>query len=174
MSTTTLRVWDPLVRSSHWLLALLVFNNFLNEEGHRLHRYSGYAAIALIVLRVLWGFVGTRHARFSDWFPTPARLLAYLRALRAGNAPRHLGHNPAGAVMMLALWLLVLALVCTGWLLTTDAWYGTEWLQDLHGGIAYTLLGAVAIHVGAAVLASRKHGENLIASMVHGRKRADN
>jgi len=175
MSTAqTIKVWDPLVRIVHWSLALLIFNNFLNEEGHRLHRYSGYAALILIVTRLLWGFVGTHHARFSSWFPTPKRVIAYVRSVREGREERHVGHNPAGSVMMITLWVLVMSMVGTGWLLTTDTYEGTGWLENVHAAIAYSMLGCIGLHVAAAIHHSRKHGENIIASMLHGRKRVNN
>ena len=168
----TIRVWDPLVRALHWTLVACVLGNLLNESGETLHRALGYTATGVVLTRLVWGFVGSRHARFADWFPTPARLLPYLRALLQGRAPRHIGHNPAGAVMMLALLTLVLGLGTTGYLMTTDAFFGEDWLEEIHEALADVLVGAVALHVAAALFESWRHRENLVASMLHGRKRA--
>ena len=167
----TIRVWDPLLRLLHWTLVACVLGNLVNESGELIHRGLGYTATAVVLMRIVWGFAGPRYARFSDWLPTPRRLLPYLKALSQGQAPRHIGHNPAGAVMMLALLALVLALGSSGYLLTTDAFFGEEWLEELHAMLADILIGAVVVHVGAALFESWRHRENLVASMVHGRKK---
>ncbi|WP_410498834.1 cytochrome b/b6 domain-containing protein [Chitinibacter sp. S2-10] len=166
-----IKVWDPLVRIIHWSLALAVLGNFLNEEGDLLHRWEGYAALALVLTRIIWGFVGSRHARFSDWFPTPGRLFPYLRDLLRGQTRRHLGHNPAGAVMMLFLLVMVMGLGVSGYLMGTDAFFGEEWLEEIHEAIAYILLTGVGVHVLAAMIESWRHKENLPAAMIHGYKR---
>ena len=168
----TIRVWDPLVRALHWTLVACVLGNLLNESGETLHRALGYTASGVVLTRLVWGFVGPGHARFADWFPTPGRLQPYLRALLQGRAPRHIGHNPAGAVMMLALLTLVLGLGATGYLMTTDAFFGEDWLEEIHEALADVLVGAVALHVAAALFESWRHRENLVACMLHGRKRA--
>ena len=168
----TIPVWDPLVRLLHWTLVACVLGNLLNESGETLHRALGYTATGVVLTRLVWGFVGSRHARFSDWFPTPARLLPYLRQLMRHRAPRHLGHNPAGAVMMLALLALILALGATGYLMTTDAFFGEDWVEEVHETLADVLIAAVVLHVTAALVESWRHRENLVASMLHGRKRA--
>jgi cytochrome b len=166
----TIRVWDPLVRLLHWMLVICVLSNLLNESGESIHRWLGYTASGVVLVRFVWGFVGTQYARFSDWFPTPSRLLPYLRTLLRNEAPRHIGHNPAGAVMMLALMALVLSLGATGYLMTTDAFFGEEWLEDIHEGLSNILIVSVVLHVGAALFEGWKHQENLVASMVHGKK----
>ena len=168
----TIRVWDPLVRVLHWTLVICVISNLLNESGEIVHRWLGYTASAVVFLRFVWGFIGSRYARFADWFPTRARLLPYVRALIRNKAPRHLGHNPAGAVMMLGLMTLVAALGITGFMMTTDIFFGEDWLEQVHEALADVLVGAVSLHVGAALFESCKHRENLIASMIHGRKAA--
>ncbi|MEW9897494.1 cytochrome b/b6 domain-containing protein [Chitinivorax sp. PXF-14] len=168
------KVWDPLVRLFHWSLATcFLLNMAFTEEGKYTHRMVGYVALGLVAFRVLWGFIGSRHARFADFVPAPARLLDYLRSLKRGKAPRYLGHNPAAAMMILALMGGMLLLGFTGWLATTDAFFGEDWLTDLHGLIADGMLGMIVIHVSAAIIESLRHRENLIISMVTGRKRAE-
>jgi len=166
----TIRVWDPLVRLLHWTLVICVLSNLLNESGETVHRFLGYTASAVVLLRFVWGFVGGQYARFADWFPTPSRLFPYLKALLRNDAPRHIGHNPAGAVMMLILLVLVVSLGATGYLMTSEAFFGEDWLEEIHGTLADLLIGSVVLHVGAALFESWKHRENLVASMVHGRK----
>ncbi len=152
---------------------LCVLANLVNEGGSDWHRRAGYVASAIVVLRCIWGVVGPRHARFADWWPTPARLLPYLRALLRGQAPRMLGHNPAGAVMMLVLLMLVMTLGLSGYMMGSDAFWGEEWLEELHEGVANTLIAAVSLHVLAAIIESIRHRENLPLAMINGYKRAE-
>ena len=165
------RVWDPFVRIFHWgLVACIALNEFVIDDGERVHQWIGYAASALVLARIVWGFVGTRHARFSDFWPTPARLRAHLADLLAGRHGAQVGHNPLGALMMLALLAVVLALGASGWLQTTDAFWGEEWLQELHEELAEALLGLAGVHVAAALLMSGVEHTNLVAAMVSGIK----
>ncbi|MCK0207983.1 cytochrome b/b6 domain-containing protein [Starkeya koreensis] len=168
----SVRVWDPVVRLFHWtVVAGCVLNLFILEEGKRAHRYVGYTVAAVLVIRLIWGFVGTRHARFSDFVPTPAGLASYVRALARGREPRMLGHNPAGAAMMLSL-MALMALTClTGWMSTLDAFWGEDWLEELHGALANGILVLALLHAAAALFESWRHRENLVWAMVTGRKR---
>ena len=170
LSTQPVRVWDPFVRGFHWSLVACVLLNFVVEEGEALHQAIGYAASALVVLRILWGFIGTRYARFSEFFPTPERVRRHLSGLLAGTAPHYVGHNPIGALMMLTLMTLVLALGLTGYLQTTDAFWGEEWLEALHEGLAFTLLWLAGLHGAAAVVLGRLEHTNLIGAMITGIK----
>lgn len=179
MSTTTplerpctVKVWDPFVRLFHWsLVACVLLNQFVLEEGEAAHEWAGYIASGLVVARILWGFVGTRHARFSDFFPTPTRIRQHLMAMRQGHAAAHPGHNPLGALMMLALMALVLSLGVTGWLQGTDAFWGEDWLQELHEWLANGLLLAAGLHAVAAIVMGRLERVNLVRAMVTGVKR---
>lgn len=168
----TVKVWDPLVRAFHWSLAGLFLANFFTDDGDRVHRWIGYATLVLIAVRFIWGWIGGPHARFRDWVPGPRTLARYVRERLAGRSRRRLGHNPGAAVMMLALMAGVLLVGFTGWLQTTDAFWGVAWMEDLHAALAYGVLGLVGLHVLAAVGESFHYRENLIASMIHGRKRA--
>jgi cytochrome b len=177
-----LPVWDPFVRFFHWsLVACVLLNFFVVEAGEALHQWLGYAASALVAARVLWGFVGSTHARFGSFFPTPARLRAHLAELRARTLarrvslpaptlPRHPGHNPLGALMMLLLMALVLLLGLTGWLQTTDRFWGVEWMQELHEAVANGLMAAAGLHAAAALVMGRLERTNLVGAMVTGVK----
>ena len=166
-------VWDPLVRIFHWGTVAAVATAFLTEDVGWLHEGAGYVVLALLAVRLVWGVVGTRHARFSDFVVAPGRVRSYLGALLRGRAPRHLGHNPAGGAMIVLLILLLSLTGGSGWLMTTDRFWGVGWLEQAHEAIAYLLLGAIALHVGGALAASVLHGENLVRAMITGRKRAE-
>jgi cytochrome b len=172
-ATNRIKVWDPLVRLFHWTVVLGVAANlFLTAEGKVVHRWIGYAVVVAILLRLLWGIVGTRHARFSDFLPSPSRLWSYGTALLRGREPRYVGHNPAGATMIMALLILLLAAGATGWMQTLDAYWGVQWVQTLHRTISNAVMVLAGLHALAAIRESVRHRENLVWSMITGRKRA--
>jgi cytochrome b len=112
------KVWDPLVRIFHWsLVAIFAFAYVSGEQESRLHELAGYAVLALVGIRILWGFVGTRHARFRDFVAGPGTVLGYARDLVTGRAQRYLGHNPLGGAMIIALLVSITATGVSGWLL---------------------------------------------------------
>lgn len=164
-------VWDALARVLHWSLALTVATAWLTRHSPgRWHEWLGYATLAIVAIRVAWGFIGTGHARFAD-FVRPARTTAaYARAVLVGNEPRFLGHNPLGGWMVVALLALVALVGVTGWLYTTDRYWGVAWVETLHARLSDMLLAFVALHVAGVIVTSIRHRENLVASMVHGRK----
>ena len=168
----TVKVWDPLVRVMHWSLAIVFLVNFIDEGGDPLHNWLGYAALFLVGARVVWGWIGPQRARFADWVRGPRAVRNYLRERLAGRSRRQLGHNPAAAAMMVALLIGVAIVGLTGWLQTTDRFFGVEWIEELHEVLAYGVLVMVGLHVAAAISESMHYRENLIASMIHGRKRA--
>lgn len=172
-TSTSMRilVWDLPTRVFHWLLALSFAGAYLTAESERwrlVHVTLGYTVGGLLVFRLLWGLVGTRHARFASFVRGPAAVLRYLRSLVAGRPEHYTGHNPAGALAIVALLALGGLLVLTGWSTYNDV--GGEWLEDLHEGVAGVMLAVVGVHVGAVLLSSVLHHENLVRAMVSGRK----
>jgi cytochrome b len=168
------RVWDPLVRVFHWSLAALFAVAYASgDEIERLHVAAGYAIAALVVLRVLWGFVGPAHARFADFVRPPREVLTYLRDVLTGRERRYLGHNPAGGIMVLALLLMLSGTAVTGVMMTTDAFWGAEWVEDLHEAFANVTVSLVAFHVLGVLVTSFGQRENLVKAMITGLKRRD-
>ncbi|WP_336080607.1 cytochrome b/b6 domain-containing protein [Thalassospira sp. CH_XMU1448-2] len=168
----SVKVWDPFIRLFHWgLAASFVIAWITADEWDTLHHWAGYAAGSLIALRLVWGLVGTRYARFTQFIKSPAATIGYLRDIMRGREQRYLGHNPAGAAMIVALMLAMAGCAFTGWLSTTNAFWGADWLEEIHEFLANGLLILVLLHVGGVLLASLRHHENLVRSMVNGRKR---
>ena len=167
------RVWDMGVRGFHWSLVATFAGAWLAaDELAGWHEKLGYAILALVGFRLVWGFAGGAHARFSDFVTSPATVLAYLRAMMAGKARRYLGHNPAGGAMIVALLSTLLLTGLTGWMSTTDRWWGVEWVEDTHELAANLCLGLIVAHVAGVIYASRAHGENLVTAMITGLKRS--
>lgn len=170
-ATSRILVWDLPVRLFHWMLAISFAGAWLTAESERwrdIHILLGYTAGVLVVLRVVWGLVGTRHARFASFVRGPRRVVAYLRSLVSGRPEHTAGHNPAGALAIVALLALTLAIVATGLVVEADA--GPKGLDDVHEALATAMLVVVGIHVAGVVVGSLVHRENLVRAMVTGRK----
>jgi len=168
----TVRVWDPLVRIFHWsLLAGVVIAWATADEVQAVHEVVGYGIAGLLAVRIVWGFIGSTHARFSDFIYRPSAVAAHLVATARLSAKRYLGHNPAGGAMIIAL-LAMLTLTCaTGIAMTTEAYADVHWVEEVHEVIVNGLLVLVALHVAGVLVASLEHRENLVRAMVTGRKR---
>jgi cytochrome b len=165
-------VWDPLVRLCHWALAAAFVVAYFSHGGYlAVHRISGYAIAALVLVRVLWGFVGPPHARFADFVVGPRRLATYLMQLLRGREPRHVGHNPAGGAMVVVLLTLLAALGVTGFMLDTPRFRDDRDFKDVHDLLTDAALVCIVLHVVGVMYASWRHRENLVAAMVTGRKR---
>jgi cytochrome b len=166
------RVWDPVVRLFHWsLVAGFAVAWFTPKSFEALHQGAGYAAATLVALRCIWGLIGTRYARFWQFVRSADRVLGYLRDIAFRREARHIGHNPAGGAMILVLLATMTLTAFTGWLSTTDAYFGIDWVQRFHSLTAHGLLVLVFIHLAGVVLASLRHRENLARAMVTGLKR---
>ncbi len=167
-----IRVWDVPVRVFHWLAVGAFAGAYITAESERwrlLHVSLGYVLAGLVVFRLVWGLVGTRHARFANFVREPAAVKRYLLSLWRGQPEHHTGHNPAGALAMVALLVLPLVIGVSGWATYYEVWGG--WTGDLHEAAANAMLAVVGVHVVAALLSSWVHRENLVAAMFSGFKR---
>lgn len=170
-SEGTIQVWDPLLRVLHWTLAASVLGAFLLDNSRSVHRFLGYVALAVVGVRLVWGFLGPPFARFASFVPGPRTLLAFIGGMARGREERHVGHNPAGGAMIVVLLAMVTLTGATGWMMGLDAFWGADWLETLHETAADLLIALVALHVGGVLWTSLRHGENLVVAMMTGRKR---
>ena len=171
-TAATVKVWDIVVRASHWLLVACVALAWFTTEGFGIwHEYAGFAALTVAIIRICWGFSGPGYARFGQFVRSVPHTLDYARSVIKGVQKRYLGHNPLAGWMAVALLAMVVLVCATGWLYTTDAFWGVEWVEELHETCAWGMLGLVFIHVLGAAATSRHHRENLVTAMIHGRKR---
>ena len=151
-----------------------IFISFYTGESERyslLHQTLGYAAAGLLAFRVLWGFSGTRYARFSQFVQSPRAVLAYLKNIKQGVPGHDVGHNPVGGWAVVLLMLLAAATAWTGWLIAPGDAPG--WQEELHELTANTLMIVVVIHVIGVIFSSRLHRENLVKAMLTGMKKGD-
>jgi cytochrome b len=167
-------VWSRFIRFFHWSLVTTVALAWITSEvGRGLHEPIGWAMVALLVLRLVWGLAGRdRAARFVSFVRGPSAVLAYARDVLGQRAPRFLGHNPLGGWMVLTLMLTLAAVAATGWLMTTDAFFGSERMEHLHEALAEGVLVLVAVHVAGVIYTGWHQRENLVHAMLSGRKRA--
>ncbi len=167
-------VWDWPVRIGHWLLVgafALAWLTGDSETWRRIHVWAGGTLVGVVLFRLLWGLVGTRHARFARFVRGPAAVKAYLLGLFTHPRAEQPGHNPAGGWAIVALLSLGLLTGVSGWL--TDQEIGGEWLEEAHEALASTMLTVVFLHVIGVLIGSLAHGENLVRAMFTGRKRGD-
>lgn len=200
----SITVWDPVVRWGHWILVTAFVVAYVTEdELLTIHSWAGYFVTLVVVVRIIWGIVGTRHARFTDFVSPPAQVLSYLKDLLAFRAERHIGHSPAGGAMIVALLLVLAVTTGTGTALLAveenagplAPWLGTASSQDARAGedkddghkrksglagdvleevhelIAHLAMLLVILHVAGVIWTSLVHRENLVRSMLTGRKR---
>jgi cytochrome b len=167
-------VWDAPVRVFHWLMALSFAGAYLTAESESLrlvHVTLGYTMAGLVAFRLVWGVVGSRYARFSNFVRGPAAVMRYLRSLLSGQPGHYLGHNPAGALAIVALLGLTVLVVVTGWANYNEI--GGDWTEEVHEVLANVMLGLVIVHIAAVVASSWLHRENLIGAMIDGYKAGD-
>jgi cytochrome b len=188
--------WDPLLRLAHWGIAVVVIANYaFTKEGGSVHIALGWAGMALLLLRLIWGFVGPREARFASFPPNPMAALRHLGGLRRGKAPQYPSHNPAGALMAYALWACLGVITLTGlgmsgispfaqadleavvaegdWSVLVEddgeahgeSPYG-DVLEEVHEVAANLILILAVLHVAGVAVESRAMRRNLLAPML--------
>ena len=182
------KVWDPLVRSFHWLLVITFLAAYLSEDDFLLlHTYAGYTVFGLILFRLLWGFIGPHYARFGSFVTRPRIAWQYLKDTLLLRAKRYVGHNPAGGAMIVLLLVSLLLTTVTG-MATYGAvesagplagWFsgigehGEDFIKETHEFFANFSVFLVVIHVGGVIIESLLHRENLVRSMINGYKQSD-
>jgi cytochrome b len=168
-----IKVWDLLVRILHWSLVIAVLGAWLTREGEDpRHLQLGYAALAIVAIRIVWGFAGSRHACFSDFVSSPRATVTYLKDVVRYREPRHIGHNPLGGWMILVLLATIAGICITGWLYTTDRFWGVAWVGETHEVLTDVLIALVLLHILGVIFTSIRQRENLVKAMVTGTKRA--
>lgn len=166
-----IRVWDAPTRVFHWVQALSFGVAYLTAESEKyrdIHVAFGYIMLGLLVFRLLWGFIGTRYARFSSFLFKPGEIIAYLGSLVRRNPGHYLGHNPAGSLSVWLLLSLGLALSVTGVMALQDD--ASDAVIEWHGMLTDAMLVVVVLHIAGVFVSSVLHRENLVRSMITGFK----
>jgi cytochrome b len=169
--TRNIRVWDPLIRLFHWLLAIcFAANALIVDPETAAHRWIGYAVAALVALRLLWGVIGTQHARFADFLPSLNASFGQLREIVTGRRRIHAGHSPLGALMIYNLLITLVGVSITGYMMTTVAFFGVEWVEEAHEALVTWAEISVAAHIAAVLIESARLRVNLPKAMITGYK----
>lgn len=187
--TNTIKVWDLFVRIFHWTLVLSFFIAYITEEDFlTIHTYAGYTVLILVLLRIIWGLIGTPHARFSDFTYSPQSIKYFIKDTLYLRAKRYMGHNPAGGAMIILMIISLLITTLTGiavygieeqagplsnWYIQNDSLWG-DVFEVTHEFFANFTLLLVFAHVAGVIVESFIHKENLVQSMIDGKKRSNN
>jgi len=179
----TVKAWDPFIRVFHWSLVLSFVIAFVTEDDWMtLHIWAGYAVALLIGLRLFWGLVGSRNARFASFVRSPRVVMQHLKGMLASEPTHYLGHNPVAAVMVMLLLASVALVAVSGIVIIAgegqgpladtlfSSWNG-EWMEDIHELLANFSLLLVAAHVSGVIFSSLLERENLVRAMITGRKK---
>jgi cytochrome b len=179
-----IRVWDLPIRLFHWLLVACILGSLVSihlfESAVQVHAYFGYCILTLLVFRLIWGFVGSRHARFASFIPNRKAILDYLQ----GKSPRFLGHNPIGALSVFALLFVLSVQVVTGLFVDDEITFQgpfakyvpnavVSFLSEIHEGNQVVIYTLITIHILAIGYYRKFKGENLIKPMITGDKEID-
>ena len=179
-------IWDPLVRIFHWTLVLAFSIAFISEDDYlTIHSWAGYTILSLLTIRIFWGFVGTKHAKFSDFVFSKKDITQFIKATFSLKAKRYLGHNPAGGAMVIILIISLLITACSGlvilaieegqgplaFLLSDTTPFWGDIIEEVHEFFANFNLFLIAVHVAGGIVEGLIHRENLIKSMFTGMKR---
>ena len=183
--SSQIKVWDPLVRFFHWALVSAFIIAYITEEDFlTIHSWAGYLILSLLCIRFVWGFIGTRYARFSDFAYKPVSIIQFLKDTLRLSAKRYLGHNPAGGAMVFLLMLSLLITTTSGVVLLgaeeqagpVAHWFAqpeSMWadvLEEVHEFFANFTLFLVFVHIAGVLVESLIHKENLVSAMITGFK----
>ncbi len=171
MTTKATYIWDPLVRLFHWSLVIAFAANALFiDDDSGLHIWVGYFVLGLVVLRIIWGLIGTRYARFSSFPPSLRGSMEQVSEITLGRKVQHKGHSPLGALMIYNLLITLLVICATGFLMTGDPAWDSEWTEELHEAAVFWAELSAMLHIVAVGIESLRSGVNLPRSMVTGYK----
>ncbi|MBL4679118.1 MAG: cytochrome b/b6 domain-containing protein [Pseudomonadales bacterium] len=182
-TSDTIKVWDPLVRVFHWSLVILFLITFVTEDDWmNLHVATGYAVAMLVGFRLLWGVIGTRYARFTQFVKSPTQVFAYIKKMLTFDVPHYIGHNPAAAAMIISLLISIFMVSVTGMAIiatqgegplaeTFLAGFNAEWMEEAHEFFANFTVLLVILHIAGVFFSSMLERENLIKAMITGRKK---
>lgn len=169
------KVWDPFVRVFHWsLVAGFAANALFVDDDSKLHEWVGYFVVGLVLLRLLWGLIGPQFARFASFWPKAATLQEQLTDMATGRRRAHLGHTPLGALMILNLLAVMLAIGGTGYMMTTNMFWGVDWVEEAHEMLVAWAEISIVLHVAAVLWESKRTGVNLPRAMMSGVKSIPN
>ena len=183
--TSTVKVWDPVVRIFHWVLVAAFTVAYLSGEDFlTLHSWAGYLIFGLLMIRIIWGFIGSQHARFSDFVCRPDTVKQFLKDTLRLKARRYLGHNPAGGMMIILLMLSLLITGFTGMLVLgaeehagpLASWFSSshsfwaEVTEEAHEFFANFTVFLVLLHIAGVLVESLIYKENLVSAMITGFK----
>lgn len=170
----TVKVWDRFIRFFHWSTAVSFTVAYVSgDAAFDLHLWVGYTLTTLVLARIGWGFFGPKSARWSDFVRPPRQVLGYLREVLAGNPPRHLGHNPVGGAMVVALMAGLSLTALSGIALQgLDGMSGgwSDAFEEAHEALAGFTVFLIVFHVAGVLISSVLHGENLVRAMITGYK----
>lgn len=167
----SIKVWDPLVRIFHWtLVGAFAANALIISKHSDWHLYLGYVIVGLIIFRVVWGIVGTQYARFNSFPPSLSGSIAQIREMGGKVGKPHIGHTPLGALMIYNLIFSLAMIGLSGYLMTTDMFWGVEWPEELHELFVNWAEISVVAHIAAVIYESKRTAVNLPKAMVTGRK----
>jgi cytochrome b len=179
----TVKVWDPLVRIFHWALVVAFFLAYLTEDDWvNLHVIAGYTVAGLVGFRIIWGFIGTRYARFTQFVKSPSTVIDYVKRMARFDVPHYLGHNPAAAAMIIALLISIIIISITGMSIIASEGQGplagtffaalnAKTMEEVHEFFANFTLLLVILHVAGVFFSGMLEGENLPRAMVTGSKK---
>jgi cytochrome b len=183
--STQIKVWDPLIRFFHWALVSAFIIAYITEEDFlTIHSWAGYLILSLLCIRFVWGFIGTRYARFSDFAYSPKNIIQFIKDTLRLSAMRYLGHNPAGGAMVFLLMLSLLITTISGvvllgaeeqagpvahWFTQSESMWA-DILEEVHEFFANFTLFLVLVHVVGVLVESLIHKENLVSAMITGFK----
>lgn len=163
--------WDLFVRITHWLVAALFLANFFAiKAGSKPHQWGGYVVMGAVILRLGWGLITHSPARLTAFMPSIPKAIEHIKEVLRTKQDNHIGHNPAGAIMIWAMWILLLATGLSGRMNEWDLFWGEDWINEVHEIFANLTIAAVTVHVSAVMIMSKFTGYPYLHGMLKGHK----